>query len=157
MTFSLVVDEWSGAGSNRRPSAFQVGGHTDSLTVGGLPPGGNGASTTERDHSDASLPSCAVLRSRRRRFAPSRPPHTRRACGPDGATRSSAPGQWPESEVRWRMSSPGLLGCFVGRRAVPRAFGEGLTTAFAAFLILEIVGRVLLGHWATLPMIAVSI
>ena len=43
------------------------------------------------------------------------------------------------------------------RGAVLRAFGEWLMTAVVAFVILEIVGRVLPGHRVTLAMIAVVI
>jgi hypothetical protein len=43
------------------------------------------------------------------------------------------------------------------KNAVLRAFGEWLVTAVVAFVILEIAGRLLLGRWVTLAMIAVTI
>jgi hypothetical protein len=43
------------------------------------------------------------------------------------------------------------------KNAALRAFGEWLVTPVVAFVILEIVGRLLLGRWVTLAMIAVTI
>jgi hypothetical protein len=43
------------------------------------------------------------------------------------------------------------------KNAAQRAFGEWLVTAVVTFVILEIAGRLLLGHWVTSGMIAVTI